>query len=81
MQILVYILCGIVAVFGIAAFLFVCEQQRQWRKAEKQIKAEEKKANEIITDAENKKADARTGDHERDINYMADVLHDYANKK
>ena len=81
MQILVYILCAIVAVFGIAAFLFVCEQQRQWRKAEKQIKAEEKKANEIITDAENKKADARTGDHERDFNFMADVLHDYANKK
>ena len=81
MQILGYIMCGIVAVFGIAAFAFACEQSRQWRKTEKKIEAEESKANEIITDAENKKADARTGDHERDINFMADVLHDYANKK
>jgi hypothetical protein len=81
MSIVGYIVCVIIGLFGLGAFLFACEQNREWRKAEKQIKAEEKKANEIITDAENKKADARTGDHERDINFMADVLHDYANKK
>ena len=81
MQILGYILCGIVAVFGIAAFAFACEQSAEFHRKEKEIKAEEKKVNEIITDAENKKADARTGDHERDLNFMADVLHDYANKK
>ena len=81
MQILVYIICGAVVAFAITAFVVACEQSRQWRKTEKKIEAEESKANEIITDAENKKADARTGDHERDLNFMADVLHDYANKK
>lgn len=81
MQILVYIICGAVVAFAITAFVLVCEQSAEMRRQEKEIKAEEKKANEIITDAENKKADARTGDHERDLNFMADVLHDYANKK
>lgn len=81
MQILVYIICGAVVAFAITAFVVACEQSAEVRRKEKEIKAEEKKANEIITDAENKKADARTGDHERDLNFMADVLHDYANKK
>lgn len=81
MQVLGISFCIIVAIFGLAAFIFACEQSRQWRKTEKKIEAEESKVNEIITDAENKKADARTGDHERDLNFMADVLHDYANKK
>lgn len=80
MQILGYILCGIVAVFGIAAFAFACEQSRQWRKTEKKIEAEENKINEITTEANNTKADARTGDHERDFNYMADKLHELSKK-
>lgn len=81
MQVLGIAFSIIVAIFGIAAFIFACEQSKELRKVEKEIEAEERKKNEIITDAENKKADARTGDHERDLNFMADVLHDYANKK
>ena len=80
MQILGYILCGIMAVFGIAAFAYACEQSRQRRKTEKKNVAEVEKINEITTEANKTKADARTGDHERDFNYMADKLHEFANK-
>lgn len=80
MNVLGYILCGIVAVFGIAAFMFACEQNKQWRKTEKKIEAEEEKINEITTEANNTKADARTGDPERDLHYMADKLHEFAQK-
>ena len=81
MVVIGYVLCVIIGLFGIAAFLFACEQQREWRKAEKQIEAEEKKVNETLTEASNTKSEARTGDHKRDIDFMADVLHDYATKK
>ena len=80
MNVLGYILCGIVAVFGIAAFAFACEQSRQWRKTEKKIEAEEEKTNEIIAEASNTKAGARTGVPEHDIKYMGDKLHEFAQK-
>ena len=68
-------------VFGIGAFWVTIKADRNLKKMKKEIEAEEKKVNETVTKASNTKADARTGDHERDLNYMADVLHDYANKK
>ena len=80
MQILVYIICGAVVAFAITAFVVACEQSAEFHRKEKEIKAEEEKTNEIIADANNTKADARTGDHERDFNYMADKLHEFAKK-
>ena len=80
MQILVYIICGAVVAFAITAFVLVCEQSAEVRKKEKEIKAEEEKTNEIIAEASNTKAGARTGVHEHDIKYMGDKLHEFAQK-
>lgn len=80
MQILVYIICGLVVAFAITAFVVACEQSAEVRRKEKEIKAEEERINEITTEANNTKANARTGDHERDFNYMADKLHEFAKK-
>lgn len=80
MQVLGISFCIIVAIFGLAAFIFACEQSRDLRKIEKEIEEEERKKNEITAEANKTKADARTGDHERDFNYMADKLHDLSKK-
>lgn len=80
MQILGISFCIIVAIFGLAAFIFACEQSRDLRKIEKEIEEEERKKNEITAEANKTKAHARTGDHERDFNYMADKLHDLSKK-
>ena len=80
MQVLGISFCIIVAIFGLAAFIFACEQSRDLRKIEKEIEEEERKKNEITAEANKTKADARTGDHKRDFNYMADKLHDLSKK-
>lgn len=80
MQVLGISFCIIVAIFGLAAFIFACEQSRDLRKIEKEIEEEERKKNEITAEANKTKADARTGDHERDFNYMADKLHELSKK-
>lgn len=80
MQVIGVILAAIMGVFGIGAFLYAVKQNKEWRKLENRIYAEEQKINETITEANNTKADARTGDPERDINYMADRLHEFAKK-
>lgn len=80
MQILCVILAVLMAVFGIAAFIYAYKVRKEWRETEKLIAAEEKKVNETITEANQTKADARSGDHNRDINYMADRLHQFSKK-
>ena len=53
---------------------------REAKKAEKEHAETEARKNEAITEANKTKAEARTGDHKRDFNFMADKLHHLANK-
>lgn len=80
MQILCAVLAILTAVVSIGALIFALRESSKMRKAEQEQKAEENKVNETITEANKTKADARTGDHDSDFNFMADVLHDYAKK-
>lgn len=54
--------------------------RKQLDKELKEVRNGEFKKMEIISKADKTKADARTGDHERDLDFMARKLHDYANK-
>ena len=70
---------AIIVMFGGLAFYLADEEKRQRKQIEKEL--QEAKENEKRKAEANKtKADARTGDHERDLNYMADRLHEYANR-
>ena len=71
---------AIIAVAVIIGFICVTIQHAiKVREEEKEIEEAEQAA-EITTKANETKAGARTGDHERDFNYMANKLRDIANK-
>ncbi len=81
--IIAVILCGLLGLLAVGAFIIAHEEKKKRHEAENKLneayKHEEQTA-DTITEANKTKADARTGDHERDINYMAGKLHDYAHK-
>ena len=65
--------------FGGFAFYLAGEEKRQRKQLEKEI--QEAKENERQKQEANKtKADARTGDHKRDLDYMANRLQEYAHR-
>ena len=73
----------------IAIIMFICvivstwvavRIMREYKRQEKENAQREARTNEAITEANKTKADARTGNHERDFNFMADKLHHLANK-
>lgn len=69
--------------FGIGAFILANERkQRAQEEKEKreEIEKHEETVINTITEANKTKADARSGNHSRDLDYMANKLHDYANK-
>ncbi len=80
------ILIGISIFFGfvlIIALFIAQDEKKERRKIENElneVKEHEQHAVEIITEANQTKEDARTGDHKRDFNFMADKLHDLANR-
>lgn len=74
------ILCAVFAIFAIGAFFVMLNERRARKEAEKNASEGIKNNEQITIEANKTKADARTGDHKRDINFMADKLHDYANK-
>ena len=77
-------LINIIAVLMLLCVIFcICfavKILREAKKTEKQNAETEARKNEAITEANKTKADARTGNHERDFNFMADKLHHLANK-
>ena len=81
---IIYILvCVLMGAFAVCSFIMACAARKDRYKAQKELDEvyeHAEKAAEIITEATKTKADARTGNHERDFNYMADKLHHYANK-
>lgn len=87
MQIAGYIITGlvvaIIVILGAGVTYLNYERSKNERKLTAQAKEaaeNEKRKAKIITEANNTKADARTGDHEHDFNYMADKLHEFAQK-
>lgn len=81
--ILLIIICVLMAAFAICAFILVHKEKKRRKQTEKKIievYERENKAAGIITESNKTKADARTGDYSADIKYMANKLHDYANK-
>ena len=81
--IIAVILCGLLGLLAVGAFIIAHEERKERYKAENELneayKHEEQNA-DTITEANKTKADARTGDHSSDIEYMAGKLHDYAHK-
>lgn len=71
---------AIIAVAVIIGFICVTIQHAIKVREDKKEIEEEEKSTEITTEANETKAGARTGNHERDFNYMANKLHDIANK-
>ena len=81
--IILFIVCVLMGIFAICAFIMAQAEKKERRKIQNElneVKKHEEHAAEIISNANKTKADARTGDHSVDIKYMADKLHDYANK-
>lgn len=81
--ILLIIICVLMAVFAIGAFILAQEEKKRRKQTEKKIMEayeRENKAAEIITESNKTKAAANTGNINNDINFMANKLHDYANK-
>ena len=75
--------CVLMGFFAVCAFIMAQAEKKERYKIQKQldeVKKHEEHAAEIISNANKTKADARTGDHSADIKYMADKLHDYAQK-
>lgn len=82
-NIILFSVCILMGFFIICAFLIAEAEKKERKKNEKElkeVKEHEEQTAEIITEANKTKADARTGDHSADIKYMADKLHDYANR-
>ena len=81
--IILFIVCVLMGIFAICAFIMAQAEKKESRKIQNElneVKKHEEHAAEIISNANKTKADARTGDHSVDIKYMADKLHDYAQK-
>lgn len=81
--IILFIVCVLMGIFAICAFIMAQAEKKERRKIQNElneVKKHEEHAAEIISKANKTKADARTGDHSADIKYMADKLHDYAQK-
>ena len=75
--------CVLMGFFAVCAFIMAQAEKKERYKIQKQLDEvyeHEEHAAEIISNANKTKADARTGDHSADVKYMADKLHDYAQK-
>ena len=81
--IILFVVCVLMGILAICAFLMAQAEKKERLKIQKQLDEvyeHEEHAAEIITEANKTKAGARTGDYSADIKYMADKLHDYAQK-
>ena len=81
--IILIFVCVLMGFFAVCAFIMAQAEKKERYKIQKQLDEvyeHEEHTAEIISNANKTKADARTGDHSSDINYMADKLHDYAHK-
>ena len=81
--IILIFVCVLMGFFAVCAFIMAQAEKKERYKIQKkldEVYEHEEHAAKIISNANKTKADARTGDHSADVKYMADKLHDYANK-
>ena len=81
--IILFTVCVLMGFFAVCAFIMAQAEKKERYKIQKkldEVYEHEEHAAEIISNANKTKADARTGNHARDLHTMADKLHDYANK-
>lgn len=71
---------AIIVAAVIIGFICVTVQRISDNRKEKREIEKAEKAADITTEANKTKAGAHTGNHERDFNFMANKLHDIANK-
>lgn len=85
------LICVFLTLFAIFAFYVACKEKQERKEIEKekaeieQAKKESeenaKRKEQATIQANETKANARTGNHSDDLNFMANKLHEYANKK
>jgi len=84
MQIIAIIFIAVAAIlFGLGSSWLAASEHKELKKKNKELKEaqeNEQKAADIITEANETKAEANSGDIDNDLNYMAGKLHDYAKK-
>lgn len=84
MEIVIRALLIMISIILLITVFYIAINERAEKKAKEKELEELKKTNDCIntaiTQASKTKADARTGNHERDFNYIANKLHDYANE-
>lgn len=71
----------VVILFAISSFLLAQVYRKEVKTKDKELKEARENAErtaEIITEANKAKADARSGDHKRDLDFMANKLHEYS---
>lgn len=81
--IVLIIVCVLMGIFAVCAFIVALAEKNERYKIQKkldEVYEHEEQTAETISDASRTKADARTGNHSGDINYMAGKLHDYAHQ-
>lgn len=82
-NIILIFVCVIMGIFAVCAFLMAQAARKDRYNAQKaldEVYEHAEKTAEIITEANKTKEDARTGNHERDFNFMANKLHNLASK-
>lgn len=82
-NIIVILICVLCVLFGGLSFYLAVTERRERKEQEKyaqEVKDNAEKAADATTEANKTKADSRTGNRERDLNYMAQRLHEYAQK-
>ena len=84
MQIIGLIFIAVAAVlFGAGSSWLAARERKERKEVEKELREareNEQKAVDIITEANETKQDANSGDIDNDLNFMAGKLHDYAKK-
>jgi hypothetical protein len=84
MQIIGLIFIAVAAVlFGAGSSWLAARERKERKEVEKELREareNEQKAADIITEANETKQDANSGDIDNDLNFMAGKLHDYAKK-
>ena len=81
--IILIFVCVLMGILAVCAFIMAQAEKKERYKIQKkldEVYENEEHTAEIISNANKTKADARTGDHSSDVNYMAGKLHDYAHK-
>lgn len=80
---MIYLTILVMGLFAAGSCYAAIKERKARRQAQKELDEVKQNAEnmaEIITEANKTKSDARSGNHDSDFLYIANKLHDYANK-